>query len=87
MACTVFGVRPANGGWVVEQGAEQSGPYFSNDMAMRVAMAQVNEHARAGQPARLSVLNAEGEPQAEVCRCREFLHTAAMMRGAARNNP
>ena len=87
MACTVFGVRPANGGWMVEQGGAQSGPYFSNDMAMRVAMAQVNEHVRTGQPARLSVLNAEGDPQADVCRCREFLHTAAMLRGAAARRP
>jgi hypothetical protein len=82
MGCTVVGVRPANGGWMVEQGAQQSGPYFSNDIAMRVAMAQVQNLARAGTPARLSVQNAEGEPQAEVCRCREFMHAAAMARGA-----
>jgi hypothetical protein len=83
MACTVVGVRPAKGGWVVEQDTEQSGPYFSDDLAMRVAIAQVRDLVRAGQCARLSVQNAAGEPQAEVCRCREFMHTAAMLRGAA----
>jgi hypothetical protein len=84
MACTVVGVRPANGGWIVEQDAEQSGPYFSDDLAMRVAIAQVRNLVRAGKCARLSVQNAGGEPQAEVCRCREFMHTAAMLRGAAK---
>jgi len=84
MACTVVGVRPAHGGWVVKQDTEQSGPYFSDDLAMRVAIAQVRDLVRAGKSARLSVQNADGEPQAEVCRCREFMHTAAMLRGAAK---
>jgi hypothetical protein len=82
MSCTAVVVRPAHGGWVVEEGAQQSGPYFSNDMAMRIALTQVQNLARAGQPARLSVQNSDGEPQAEICRCRNFMHTAAMLRGA-----
>lgn len=83
MDCTVVGVRPANGGWMVEQGAQEAGPYFSNDMALRVALAWIQALVRAGAPARLSVRGADGEPQAEFCRCRQFMHTAAMLRGAA----
>lgn len=83
MDCTVVAVRPALGGWIVEQGAQQLGPYLSDDLAMRVALAQVQEIARSGKPARLSVQNSQGEPQVEICRCRDFMHTAAMLRGAA----
>ncbi|MGE0565609.1 MAG: hypothetical protein AB7O50_13950 [Pseudolabrys sp.] len=81
--CAAIGVQPANGGWMVEQGTQQAGPYFSNEMALRVAMARIQALVRGGGCARLSVRDARGEPQAQFCRCRQFMHTAAMLRGAA----
>lgn len=71
IACTVQSA-PASGGWLVDSGEQLSGPYHSNDIAMRVALAQARALNRQGRMARLSVRDGGGDVIGEFCLCKKF---------------
>jgi hypothetical protein len=60
MSCTVCSVIPLDNNWVVECGATSHGPYLSNDIALRVAIAEALAIRRQGQRATVLVQMAAG---------------------------
>lgn len=58
-------VRPTDKGWIVEYAKVLLGPYYSIDIALRVATAQALTVHRTGQQAKVTVLDQSGNVKAE----------------------
>ena len=72
MSCTVCSVIPLDNNWVVECGATNHGPYLSNDIALRVAIAEALAIRRQGQRATVLVQDGSGRSYAGYCLCADF---------------
>lgn len=58
-------VRPTDKGWMVEYAKALHGPYYSMDIALRVATSQALTVHRKGRPAKVTVLDQSGNVKAE----------------------
>jgi hypothetical protein len=72
MSCTVCSVIPLDSNWVVECGGTSHGPYLSNDIALRVAIAEALAIRRQGQRATVLVQDGSGRSYAGYCLCADF---------------
>ena len=73
MDCTRFLVRPGrNDGWLIEDGKRDVGPYHSRDLALQVAVSECLTLRRAGRPAHVALVDAQGELVVKRCLCTSF---------------
>lgn len=86
MDCRRCRVAFGKNGWTAETERGEAGPYATEDMATRVAVAEVMRLRRAGQAARLALRNARGDMR-EICLCALVGKPAAMDAERARNCP
>jgi hypothetical protein len=69
MDCKDCSVFPNHGGWMATLETGIAGPYLTHDMALQLAIGEALRFRRAGQPARVSVLAANGAVRVERCLC------------------
>ena len=69
MDCKNCSIYPSRGGWMATLETGIAGPYLTHDMALYLAINQALRCRRAGQPARVSVLAANGAVRVEHCLC------------------
>jgi hypothetical protein len=72
MSCTICSVISVDNNWVVECGKISHGPYMSNDIALRVAIAEALAIRQQGQRARVLVQDGTGRSYAGYCLCTDF---------------
>jgi hypothetical protein len=58
--------------WIVRFEKEKLGPYLNRDIALQVATAEALRVRRTGNPARVAVIDQNGECCAERCLCEKF---------------
>jgi hypothetical protein len=68
-----FGER----GWTAQTERGEAGPYATEDIAMRVAVAEVMRLRRAGEAARLAIRSQRGDMR-DICLCALVDRPAAM---------
>lgn len=73
-------------GWTAETERGVAGPYATEDMATRVAVAEVLRLRRAGQAVRLAIRSARGDMR-EICLCALAGRPSAMHAERAGNCP
>lgn len=80
MTCMACVVSVTKFGWSVHsEGMMQRGPYFWQDVALRVALAEAMTLRRAGNRARISVRSAaDGDASVEYCLCSDFKISGAV---------
>lgn len=73
MECTKVLVRrgPPEG-WMIESGRRELGPYYSCDMALRVAISEALALRRNGRPVQVAVAGKDGSIIASRCLCTSF---------------
>ena len=69
MVCNDCSIFPGRGGWMATLETGIAGPYLTHDMALYLAINEALRFRRAGQPARVSVLAADGTVRVERCLC------------------
>ena len=72
MECTAYSVLPVENGWVIEQENARLGPYPSEAIAVRVAIAEAVQRREQNQPVRASVYDRGGNVSAAYCLCKDF---------------
>ena len=72
MECITYSVLPVENGWVIDQEDSRLGPYESEAIALRVAIAEAVQLREQGQPVRASVYDSSGNISAEYCLCKDF---------------
>lgn len=73
MSCKVYSVIPSvDNNWIVTCGPDKYGPYLSNDIALRVAIAEAMEIHRHGLSAMVTVQDESGRSCAGYCICAAF---------------
>lgn len=77
MSCIVCAVVPGKRGWIARVGQAEKGPYFSHEIAARVALTEATALRNEGQPTRLAYLDAQDEVRVELCLCPEFARLCA----------
>ena len=71
-SCAAYTVAPAKDAWMIECNTGQRGPFLSNDVALRVAIAEAMNLRREGKLARVSVQRNDGSLCVEYCLCSRF---------------
>ena len=66
MRSNVLTVVSKTGGWFVEQGVTRQGPYPSDSLALRVALAEAAFQAGAGIHCKVSIQNRNGAVLTEL---------------------
>ena len=75
MNCIVNSVQLSeSGGWTAQVNGQDLGPYWSRDLALRVAVATALEIRKSGGQVRIVVKDARGETCAVRCLCEQFCH-------------
>lgn len=72
MECTAYSVLPVENGWVIEQENARLGPYRSEAIAVRVAIAEAVQRREQNQPVRAAVYDRRGNVSAAYCLCKDF---------------
>lgn len=73
MLCISCDLSPTdNGGWVANLEEKQAGPYWTQDIAIRVAIAEALRLRAAARPARVTVRDRSGTIRVERCLCIGF---------------
>ena len=72
MECTAYSVLPVENGWVIEQENARLGPYPSEAIAVRVAIAEAVQRRQHNRPVRASVYDRGGNVSAAYCLCKDF---------------
>lgn len=72
MECAGYSVLPVENGWVIEQENARLGPYPSEAIAVRVAIAEAVQLRQQNQPVRASVYDRRGNVSAAYCLCKDF---------------
>ena len=72
MGCIAYSVLPVENGWVIEQEDARLGPYPSEAVAVRVAIAEAVQRRQQNRGVRASVYDRGGNVSAAYCLCKDF---------------
>ena len=73
MECITTSVQPSScGGWIAQVKGREMGPYFSRDLALRVAVSDALQFRKAGGQISIVVKDESGKICAKRCLCERF---------------
>jgi hypothetical protein len=73
LACQNIVVSPTiQGGWIAKIGTREAGPYASQDLALRVAVAEAGQIRSVDRHICIVVQDASGDVSAARCTCYAF---------------